>query len=300
MNLFTIRQRDRVRPSRTSRRMRPAVEGIESRQLLSTGTISGTVLSDFTGNGISGDDAPLAKVTVDLYQQGSTTLLKSTTTDSNGDFSFSGVAAGSYSLKQVVPNKMLATGGVNGYSLTLKSGQTLSGETFDDFALLPTPSLSQVKYTLTPPGGTPVTVSSLRGNVKQGETVTASFNVKTAEVITLVAYNAPNNDFDTSNLQHQTIFSEASTNGKTGTQSLTVTVPNGYFQIDFVAGPAIDHLETNGNILYHSQDRFIDGEQGGTHADVVTTPPLSIAPLAPLASAGVDVASASNGVARKH
>ena len=64
--------------------------------------------------------------------------------------------------------------------------------------------------------------------------------------------------------------------------TLTVTIPNSYYQIDFVCGPAINQLEPNqnndaygpdaANILYHAEDRFISSDNGGTTVSHRPTP----------------------------
>jgi hypothetical protein len=284
MQLFTFRQQRREYPARMSRELRPTLEGFEARLLMSGATISGTALRDITGNGFSTNDVALPGVTVNLYQKGRSTVFESTKSASNGTFSFTNLPAGDYSLQQAVPSGYVPTGALQGYSVALKSGQAVTSQNFDDFKLLPQASLSDLSFIVTTPGGKSKEVSTLHGNVEQGDTVKAKFDLNTAEEITLVAYKAPNGDFDTSNLQQQVIFSQASTSGASGTESLTVTVPDGYFQIDFVAGPAIDHLETNPNVTYHAQSRFIDGQHGGSQSAVVSKAETSDASVAPAAA----------------
>jgi uncharacterized repeat protein (TIGR01451 family) len=70
-----------------------------------------------------------------------------------------------------------------------------------------------------------------------------------------------------------------------GNHSLTVKIPNSYYQIDFVCGQAIDQLEPNqngnaygpdsANILYHAENRFISADNGGTSAANPMPPPVS-------------------------
>jgi len=236
----------------------------------------------------------LPNVTIDLYKSGSSAVFEHTTTNSSGNFSFTGLSAGSYTVKQIVPASFLPTGALDGYPVSLASGQTAPGKDFEDFELTPLPKLSNLSFTVTTPAGKSTTVSLLQGYVQQGDTVKATFNLLTPAELTLVAYKSPNGDFDPSNLQQQVIFSEASTSGGTGSETLKVTVPDGYFQVDFVAGSAIEHLETNPNITYHAQDRFFFGANGGTQ-------------LAPAVVANVvmplvedDLATPSDTLARKH
>ena len=68
------------------------------------------------------------------------------------------------------------TEALNGYTVSLKSGQTVANQNFDDFLLLPQPAISRLQYTVTTPGGKTSTVFSLAGNVQQGDKVTATFS----------------------------------------------------------------------------------------------------------------------------
>jgi hypothetical protein len=290
MTFFPFARNDRPRPTRATRKSLLVVERCESRQLMSGATISGTTFQDLSGAGTFTDDARLPGVTIDLYRSGSSAVFEHTSSDSSGNYHFINLSAGNYSVQQVVPSSFLPTGALNGYLVSLSSGQVATGKSFEDFKLGPPPTLTGVSYTVTTPGGKSTTVHSLDGNVKQGDTVKVTFNQKTAGELTLVAYTAPNADFDTSNLQRQVVFSEASTKGGTGSESLTVTVPDGYFQVDFVAGAAIPHLETNPNVTYHAQDRFIDGDHGGTQ----------VAPAVLALSADSVVTIPGGSLARKH
>jgi hypothetical protein len=141
---------------------------------------------------------------------------------------------------------------------------------------------------VTTPGGQATTVSTLKGNVQQGDTVAATFTLSAPATLSLVAYTAPNADFDTQNLQEQKVF-DATTLSGSGTETLTVHVPDGYFQVDFVAGLPINHLDTNPNVLYHPQDRFIGGAHGGTQPDEL-----------PPSAGALTIAVADDAAARKH
>jgi SdrD B-like domain len=310
MMSFSIARQPRIR---SVRKLRPALEGCESRLLMSGATISGTTFQDISGDGTFTDVSRMPNVTIDLTRTGSSTVLEKLTTNSSGNFSFNNLAPGNYTVQQVLPSGYIPTGAWYGYSDTVSGNDTEVAKDFEDYKLTPPPTIDHLAYTVTTPAGKSSTVSSLSGNVHQGDTVKATFNLETPAQMTLVAYSAPNGDFDTSNLQKQVIFSEASTKTGTGSESLTVTVPDGYFQIDFVAGLAIAHLETNTNVSYHAQDRFIDGANGGTQVapkpaavvpvDVTTTPVIiapSVAPTVAILAADPDVASPSDSQARKH
>ena len=120
------------------------------------------------------------------------------------------------------------------------------------------------------------TFSSLDGHTAQGDTVTVNFTTTMAnETLSLVVYSAPGASFSDSTAYQQLIYQNASqTFATAGTYSLTVHIPNNYYQIDFVCGSAISQLEPNQNndaygpdaaeILYHAEGRFIDSDGGGT------------------------------------
>ena len=164
-----------------------------------TPTISGTKFDDLTGNGFSADDTGLGGATIDLYKEsngssglqtgsGGDTLVATTTTASNGAYSFSNLPSGTYYVQEAVPSGYIQTGGgPNGsggdayYTVGVQSGQTYTGYNFDDY-LVPTCSPTNVSYVIN--GCT--TVSSLGGHTAQGDTVTVTFTVSMTEQLTLV------------------------------------------------------------------------------------------------------------------
>ena len=128
-------------------------------------------------------------------------------------------------------------------------------------------------------------MTNLAGNTQQGDTVTVTFTVPSGmnDQLTLVSYTAPGSSFSDSTAYEQVIYQQATGTFAAGTHSLTVTIPNSYYQIDFVCGPAISQLEPNqnndaygpdsANILYHAQDRFISSDNGGTTAPIAAPTP---------------------------
>ena len=115
-------------------------------------TISGTKFLDLTGNGFSADDTGLGGVTIDLYKDsvgngilGTGDPLVATATTSStagqvGTFAFTGLAAGTYFVKEVVPTGYVQTGGgpdgtagSTYYTVTVGSFQTVGGNNFDDY-----------------------------------------------------------------------------------------------------------------------------------------------------------------------
>ncbi len=97
--------------------------------------ITGTVFTDLNGNGqFDTGDQGVAGRTVFLDVDGSgapDATNPSTTTDSLGKFSFTGVAAGSYTVREVLPaNVSLST---PTQSITVTAGQTTSGVNLGEF-----------------------------------------------------------------------------------------------------------------------------------------------------------------------
>jgi hypothetical protein len=292
---------------------RPLVERLEDRTLLSNVlplaqlktaaavvkaspqpfTISGTVFRDGTGNGFSSDDAPLKGAVIKLFAtladvNTGRNAVASTTTDDHGAYTFTVRAAGTYYVEELVPPWFVQTGGGSqsgplGTYYTVK-GQPGNAYTNNNFVVYqkPTGPLPTVTYTVTTPGSKPTTVSDLRGHTHPGDMVTVTFTVPAGVdnyQLSLVSYTATGSSFTDSNAAQQRIFDEATGVFAPGkTYSLTVQIPTGYYQIDFVRGPAISQFlrpdagPDKGNITYHGQDRFITGDNGGTKMPL--TPPI--------------------------
>ena len=285
-------------------------------------TITGIKYQDLTGSGFSSDDTPLAGVTIDLYSSsnnsnglqtgsGGDKLVGSTVTGSNGAYSFTVASAGTYFVTEVVPSGYIQTGGgPNGsagctyYTITATSNHTYGGNNFDDF-MIPTCTPTCVYYKVTTPSGHSTTVTELSGNTQQGDTVTAYFTVPSGmnDTLTLVSYEAPTATWSDSNAYEQTIYQVATGTFAPGQHSLTVKIPNSYYQIDFVCGQAINELEPNqngnaygpdsSNILYHAEGRFISSDNGGTKYVSLPTPPNPNVPTPTVTSSSTGVLSDS-------
>ncbi|MEA3190703.1 MAG: hypothetical protein QOD77_1285 [Thermoplasmata archaeon] len=119
----------------------------------------------------------------------------------------------------------------------------------------PADLLADVSYTV---DGT--TYASLDGNVVAGAVVTVTFTTTQGceALYSLVSYNA-DADFD---LESQTVFDSETVETGVDTYTLTVTVPDCYFQVDFVGGAVIEHF-TPPEGTYHGEGRFIAGDTGG-------------------------------------
>ena len=104
----------------------------------------------------------------------------------------------------------------------------------------------------------------MRGSVHQGDTVEVIFTVPAGETphrFSFVTYTAPGSTFDADIAHQQMVYDSDSGVIGPGVHTLTVTVPDSYFQIDFVCGEIIDHLGPAGsNIFYTPQGRLISAD----------------------------------------
>jgi protocatechuate 3,4-dioxygenase beta subunit len=99
------------------------------------GTLNGEVFNDLNGSGtLNGVDPGLAGWTVDLLNS-SQTVISTATTDANGNYSFTGLAAGSYTVAEVPQSGYVQTAPTapGTYAVTLATGQTINDLNFGDF-----------------------------------------------------------------------------------------------------------------------------------------------------------------------
>ena len=237
------------------------------------GSISGKKFLDDTGNGLTADDTGQSGVTIYLDANNNSMLDNgetSTTTDDDGTYSFTGLTPGTYIVREVVPNGYVRTGPTTTdfYSVTLATGQTVTGKDFANAEVCDRNVLSCIQYFVTHNGVT-ATYTDLRGHVSQGDTVRVKFyyNGSQAHDFSLVSYTAPGSSFDANTASQQEIFQNSviHATGSGWYTSDAVVVPNCYFQIDFVCGLPIDHFGPAGsNIFYSPQNRLFSADNGGT------------------------------------
>ncbi len=95
--------------------------------------VSGQVFADVNGNGQPDSGEPgLSGWTVDLLD-GSDTVIANTSTDSKGNYAFSDLGPGTYSLAVEAPAGYVASGSPTNLPISATSGRDVSGEDFGEF-----------------------------------------------------------------------------------------------------------------------------------------------------------------------
>ncbi len=239
---------------------------------------SGHIFNDVSGNGLSADDTPMSGVSVKLFRDansngvldsGDGVSVQSTTTNASGAYSFSNLNSGIYFVQEVLPSGYIRTAPAlsDNYAVAVTGLTNATGLDFDNFnKTCCTNSVANVSFLI---NGT-TTVTNLRGATHQGDTVKAKFTVtgSTAVRLSFVTYNAPDPVFNADDASEQTVYQLVTGLFSPGANSMTVTIPSNYYQIDFVCGYAIDQLGPAGsNIFYSAQSRLISADNGGLHSD---------------------------------
>ncbi|VTR96973.1 Serine-aspartate repeat-containing protein F OS=Candidatus Accumulibacter sp. BA-93 GN=sdrF PE=4 SV=1: Cna_B: Cna_B: Cna_B: Cna_B: Cna_B: Cna_B: Cna_B: Cna_B: Cna_B: Cna_B: Cna_B: Cna_B: Cna_B: Cna_B: Cna_B: Cna_B [Gemmata massiliana] len=244
------------------------------------GSISGTKYLDVSGNGLnktagtnSPADTPLAGVTIylDLDNDGRLDVGEpETVTDANGNYLFTGLASKTYYVREVVPAGFVRTGPAlsDNYAVAVSAGKSYTGYDFANAETCEDDTVTCVSFTIRHTDGTCETVTDLRGRTREGDLITVTFNVNVpagqTHQITFVSYTAPGADFDANTASQQKIYDLDTDEFGPGYHTLTVRVPNCYYQVDFVCGFAIDKLgPANSNIFYTPQKRLVSADNGG-------------------------------------
>jgi hypothetical protein len=100
------------------------------------GTVSGVKFDDANGNGVrDADETGLAGVTIRLTD--ASNVVRTTTTDASGAFSFSNVAAGAYVVSEIVPNGFTQTAPVapGTFAINVTTGQVIANLLFGNRAI---------------------------------------------------------------------------------------------------------------------------------------------------------------------
>jgi hypothetical protein len=249
------------------------LETLEARNTPSS--ISGHVLQDQTGDGLTADDTPhAAAVKVELFRDlnhngvldsGDGAPVRVTLSRPDGSYSFDNLSAPFYFVKAIAPSGEVRTAPLTSsyYSADVSKGSA-TGLDFDFFHKPDTSVLQNVHFLI---NGT-LDVTNLRGQVHQGDPVQAFFDVPAGQTVqvTLVSYQAPGPSFDANTASQQTVFQvQTQTFTGPGTFSLTVQVPQSFFQIDFVLGTVLAPLgPAKSNVFYTPQGRLVSADNGGT------------------------------------
>jgi protocatechuate 3,4-dioxygenase beta subunit len=264
--------KSRVSKKPTSLAFKPSLEALDERVVpaAATGSISGHVLQDLTGNGPSSDDTGLGNVTVSLVRlSGGGSVVGSQPSASDGSYSFGNLTPGQYAVIESVPGGDVLTSPAGGVDVVqLKNGQQVTGQDFDNFQTPVTGNVTGISFTVTKPNGKSTTVTNLHGNTKQGDTITANFTVTGSSPVTLslVSYNATSPHFNAHTASQDALLADSTGTFAPGQYSLTVQLPNNFYHVAFVVGAAIDHLGApNSGISYSTQGRLLSADSGGAH-----------------------------------
>jgi hypothetical protein len=276
----------RARSKGTRPRFRPGIEGLEDRVVLNGGRISGHVLQDLTGNGLVAGAPALSGVHVKIFADtdhngtldSRDRLVASRFSAADGSYAFANLAAGTYFVTETTPGGFVRTAPTSSsyHTVHLTAGAAVTGQDFANFQVPHRRAVSHFSFTVTAPDGTHTTVTDLRGHTQQGDTVTANFTIAAKAgptVVSLVGYDAPGPNFNAHTASRQKIDSVASGTFGPGPHSLSIKLPNNYYQVDFILGTTITKFGPAGShIFYSAQGRLLSADNGGTQA-VQTAPP---------------------------
>ena len=111
-------------------------------------------------------------------------------------------------------------------------------------------------------------VNTLQGNVKEGNYVEVIFTTDPGTTTTrfsLVAYNAVNDTYSEKNALKNEVFDYETNEYGPGVHTMSVSVPNNYFEVDFVIGCVIWKFGPAAtNNFYDKQNRLVARATGGT------------------------------------
>jgi hypothetical protein len=198
--------------------------------------------------------------------------VRTTVTGANGAYTFSGLTAGAYVVREVIPSGYIRIG-PGSHAVSISSGSVVRGKDFYNYQLRDC-RLTNVTYDVNR-NGVRRTYNTLAGNVRAGDVVTVRFTVPTGEtdMVSFVSYRAPSGNFAQSQLSRQTVFDRRTGTFGPGRHMLTVTIPRTYFQIDLVCGCVIPRFGAVGsNIFYTPQQRLIAAANGGPSTLVRSMP----------------------------
>ena len=111
-------------------------------------------------------------------------------------------------------------------------------------------------------------VSTLTGNVKEGNFVEVTFTTSATSTKTrfsLVSYNTLAGTYSETNAEKNEVYDYESDEFAPGIHTMSVSVPNNYFEVDFVIGCVLWKFGPAGtNNYYDKQNRLVNRDNGGT------------------------------------
>ncbi len=237
------------------------------------GKIVGYKYKDLCGDGLTSDDCGFGGVTIRLYRDvdgnGQLTSadgssIASTTTASNGSYSFMNLALGKYLVQEVVPTNWVRTAPtmVDYYAVNVNTASQFGPFNFANFQK-DVCHVTNVKYYVNN-----CLVTGLGGNTHQNSVVKVTFTVPAGytDKVSLVSYKAPGPTFDPNTASQQTIYQVVTNTYGPGTYTIQVNTPDCYYQVDFVCGCVIGKFGPAGsNIFYSQQGRLISADNDGTN-----------------------------------
>ena len=188
-----------------------------------TGAVSGVVYNDLNDDGVQDNgEGGLQNWVVQLYN-GSTLVATSSPTDSNGNYSISGVAPGTYTLREVPQTgyTQTAPAAPGTFSVTITAGGSVTGDNFGNIA----PVLTGIAVT-------PVDPSVPQGFAEQFTATGTYSNDSTANLTSQVTWASATPTTATittaglaTGVATGTATISATLNGVSGSTALTVTAP---------------------------------------------------------------------------
>ena len=214
---------------------------------------------------LTGGFGETGKITFTLYSP-SGALLDTESVTVNGD--------GSYTTSHGYSLPSNAAPGVYQWDATyVGDGNNIAATDNNDageqvMVISPCCNVQNLSFKVTTPSGKVTTVSDLRGNTAQGDTVTATFTVLSGyyDQISLVSYIAPQSYYSQTSAYLQQVTQDATGMFGPGTHSLQVTLPSCDYQVDLVCGPDITQLGLSPSDSYSAQNRLISADNEGTTA----------------------------------
>ena len=246
-----------------------------------SGSISGTKYLDVTGNGLTPDDTPMSgvKIYLDTNNDGSWESGEPyQITGASGTYSFTGLNAGTYVVREVTPSGYVRTAPTlsDNYTINLGSGVNSVGNNFANadvvrLLLAVQRRLRRQRHHRRQ--------RSARQHERRRDGRSHVHRAGGPGAAPRIRWSAIRRRGPRSWPRRRTSSrSSTSTTGVfgPGNYTLTVTIPHSYYQIDFVCGNAIDQFgPANSNIFYSAQNRLISADNDGTHAVLTNGSTLS-------------------------